>query len=161
MQDLDALKSEIIGRIDSADTLDSLDALRVSELGKKGRVSLMMRELGGMDPDARKAAGQALPGAVEQRFGAEAAERRRARAPRERDNNMLKTQTWTLTFSQIITSPARSGQQIAVKESQNAGFEPAIRDCRPDLPTYLATRADVLRASVNVIIILHLYYNMV
>ena len=60
MQDLDALKSEIIGRIDGADTLDALDALRVSELGKKGRVSLMMRELGGMDPDARKAAGQAL-----------------------------------------------------------------------------------------------------
>ena len=60
MQDLDALKSEIIGRIDSADTLDSLDALRVSELGKKGRVSLMMRELGGMDPDERKSAGQAL-----------------------------------------------------------------------------------------------------
>ena len=55
MQDLDALKSEIIGRIDGADTLDALDALRVSELGKKGRVSLMMRELGGMDPDARKA----------------------------------------------------------------------------------------------------------
>ena len=60
MQDLDALKSEIIARIDGADTLDALDALRVSELGKKGRVSLMMRELGGMDPDARKAAGQAL-----------------------------------------------------------------------------------------------------
>ena len=60
MQDLDALKSEIIGRIDGADTLDALDALRVSELGKKGRVSLMMRKLGGMDPDARKAAGQAL-----------------------------------------------------------------------------------------------------
>ena len=60
MQDLDALKSEIIGRIDGADTLDALDALRVSELGKKGRVSLMMRELGGMDPDARKASGQAL-----------------------------------------------------------------------------------------------------
>ena len=60
MQDLDALKSEIIGRIDGADTLDALDALRVSELGKKGRVSMMMRELGGMDPDARKTAGQAL-----------------------------------------------------------------------------------------------------
>ena len=60
MQDLDALKSEIIGRIDGADTLDALDALRVSELGKKGRVSLMMRELGEMDQDARKAAGQAL-----------------------------------------------------------------------------------------------------
>ena len=60
MQDLDALKSEIIGLIDGAVTLDALDALRVSELGKKGRVSLMMRELGVMDPDARKAAGQVL-----------------------------------------------------------------------------------------------------
>ena len=33
MQDLDALKSEIIGLIDGAYTLDALDALRVSELG--------------------------------------------------------------------------------------------------------------------------------
>ncbi|MDA9930984.1 phenylalanine--tRNA ligase subunit alpha [Alphaproteobacteria bacterium] len=60
MQDLDALKSELLTAIDGADTLDALEALRVGALGKKGRVSLMMRELGGMDPEARKQAGAAL-----------------------------------------------------------------------------------------------------
>ena len=60
MQDLDRLKSELVASIAAADTLDALEALRVSVLGKKGRVSLMMRELGGMAPDERKTAGQAL-----------------------------------------------------------------------------------------------------
>ena len=60
MQDLDRLKSELVASIEAADTLEALEALRVSVLGKKGRVSLMMRELGGMAPDERKTAGQAL-----------------------------------------------------------------------------------------------------
>ncbi len=60
MQDLDRLKSELVASIAAADTLEALEALRVSVLGKKGRVSLMMRELGGMAPDERKTAGQAL-----------------------------------------------------------------------------------------------------
>ncbi len=60
MQDLDRLKSELVASIEATDTLEALEALRVSVLGKKGRVSLMMRELGGMAPDERKTAGQAL-----------------------------------------------------------------------------------------------------
>ncbi len=60
MHDLDRLKSELVASIAAADTLEALEALRVSVLGKKGRVSLMMRELGGMAPDERKTAGQAL-----------------------------------------------------------------------------------------------------
>ena len=60
MQDLDRLKSELVASIAAADTLEALEALRVSVLGKKGRVSLMMRELGGMAPEERKTAGQAL-----------------------------------------------------------------------------------------------------
>ena len=60
MQDLDRLKSELVASIAAADTLEALEALRVSVLGKKGCVSLMMRELGGMAPEERKTAGQAL-----------------------------------------------------------------------------------------------------
>ena len=48
MQNLDKLKSELIASIEAADSLEALETLRVSELGKKGRVSLMMRELGSM-----------------------------------------------------------------------------------------------------------------
>ena len=62
MQNLDALSSEILSAVSAADTIEALEAVRIDALGKKGRVSLMMRELGGMDPEERKAAGQALSG---------------------------------------------------------------------------------------------------
>ena len=39
-----------------------LEAIRVAELGKKGRVSLLMRELGQMSPEQRQIAGPALNG---------------------------------------------------------------------------------------------------
>jgi phenylalanyl-tRNA synthetase alpha chain len=60
MQNLDDLTSEILAAIDAATSLDALETVRIGALGKKGRVSLMMRELGGMDAEERKAAGQAL-----------------------------------------------------------------------------------------------------
>ena len=60
MQNLDDLTSEILAGVDAATSLDALEAVRIGALGKKGRVSLMMRELGGMDAEERKAAGQAL-----------------------------------------------------------------------------------------------------
>ena len=60
MESLDAVSSEIIVAIAAADSLDELEAIRIGELGKKGRISLMMRDLGGMDADARKVAGQTL-----------------------------------------------------------------------------------------------------
>ena len=60
MQSLDAVSSEIIDAIGAVDSLDALEAIRIDSLGKKGRISLMMRDLGGMDAEARKQAGQAL-----------------------------------------------------------------------------------------------------
>ena len=60
MQDLDALAAEITTAIESVSSLEALEAIRIDVLGKKGRVSLMMRELGGMDPEARKQAGLEL-----------------------------------------------------------------------------------------------------
>ena len=60
MQNLDAISSEILSAVDAAETIEALEAVRIDALGKKGRVSLMMRQLGGMDPEERKAAGQAL-----------------------------------------------------------------------------------------------------
>jgi len=60
MDNLKALEDELRGDIESAEDLRSLDEARVAALGKKGRVSLMMRELGQMPPERRKEAGQAL-----------------------------------------------------------------------------------------------------
>jgi len=60
MQDLDALRSELMDAVAGAGGSDALEALRVDALGKKGRITQLMKGLGGMDPEARKAAGQAL-----------------------------------------------------------------------------------------------------
>ncbi len=59
-QSLKSVSDEIVQAVDAAKNLDELEAVRVNALGKKGRISLLMRALGGMDADARKAAGQAL-----------------------------------------------------------------------------------------------------
>ncbi len=60
MQDLDSLRSELMTAVDEAVGLDDLEKIRVSALGKKGRITELMKGLGVMDPDARKQAGQAL-----------------------------------------------------------------------------------------------------
>ena len=61
-QDLADLEQTYKDRIDAADDLAALDALRVSALGKKGEVSLKMRELGKMTPEERQIMGPALNG---------------------------------------------------------------------------------------------------
>ncbi|MFP6689302.1 MAG: phenylalanine--tRNA ligase subunit alpha [Alphaproteobacteria bacterium] len=60
MQDLEALKAEILASFEAASDVAALDAARVAALGKKGALTERMKGLGGLDPDARKAAGQAL-----------------------------------------------------------------------------------------------------
>ncbi len=60
MDDLDSLRSELLTAASAAPDLPALEALRVSALGKKGRITQLMKGLGGLDPEARKAQGQAL-----------------------------------------------------------------------------------------------------
>jgi len=77
MDDLDSLKAAILDEVAAAADLDTLDAVRVSALGKKGRVTAHMKELGRMDPETRKAAGQrlnAIKDAVQQAIDARKAE---------------------------------------------------------------------------------------
>ncbi|MBL4801810.1 MAG: phenylalanine--tRNA ligase subunit alpha [Emcibacter sp.] len=62
MEDLQQLETEITTAITACDTLSGLEELRVSEVGKKGRVSLMMRELGKMTPEEKKTFGPKLNG---------------------------------------------------------------------------------------------------
>ena len=59
MDDLQQLRTELLARIEAAE-LDALEALRVETLGRKGRVTALMRELGTLAPGDRRAAGQAL-----------------------------------------------------------------------------------------------------
>ena len=59
VQEIEADAGQAIG---AAGDEAALEAIRVAELGKKGRVSLLMRELGGMSPEQRQVAGPALNG---------------------------------------------------------------------------------------------------
>lgn len=60
MQDLDKLRSEALAAVAAASSLDQLEAARVAALGKKGSITGLMKSLGAMGPDERKAAGAAL-----------------------------------------------------------------------------------------------------
>jgi len=57
---LEATRLELMKLIDEAADLSALDAVRVSALGKKGRVTALMQGLKDVAPEARKEAGQAL-----------------------------------------------------------------------------------------------------
>ncbi len=61
-EDLGKLETEFLAAV--ADAMDeaTLDSVRVAALGKKGRVSELMKGLGTMSPEERKAAGPALNG---------------------------------------------------------------------------------------------------
>lgn len=58
--DIAKLKQELRADIEAAGDLDSLEAARVSILGKKGRLTAQMKTLGQMSPEERKEKGQAL-----------------------------------------------------------------------------------------------------
>ena len=60
MDGLDQLKSDWLGRIDKAGDEAALEELRVAAVGKKGEISLRMRELGRMSPEERQVVGPAL-----------------------------------------------------------------------------------------------------
>ncbi len=59
MDNLEQFRSDLLARIDAAE-LDALEAIRVETLGRRGRVTALMKELGALPPEERRAAGQAL-----------------------------------------------------------------------------------------------------
>jgi phenylalanyl-tRNA synthetase alpha chain len=60
MQDLDAVRAKYLEAIAGAADEAAIEEVRVAGLGKKGEVSLMMRELGKMSPEERQQAGPRL-----------------------------------------------------------------------------------------------------
>lgn len=56
--DVDKLEGDILKEIDGTSALDSLEQIRVAELGKKGRITTLTKSLGALPPDARREAGQ-------------------------------------------------------------------------------------------------------
>ena len=59
MDDLDALKNELLERVGAAD-LSGLEEIRVAALGRSGTITEMMKGIGKLSPDERKTAGQKL-----------------------------------------------------------------------------------------------------
>lgn len=60
MTEFTTIEQEIVQKIDTIDDLSSLDHLRVAELGKKGRISQLMKTLGSLSIEARKELGPRL-----------------------------------------------------------------------------------------------------
>jgi len=56
---MDDLKAKYLGLIADAADEAALEDLRVQAVGKKGEISLKMRELGKMSPEERQVAGPA------------------------------------------------------------------------------------------------------
>jgi phenylalanyl-tRNA synthetase alpha chain len=60
MENLDDLQNELVAAVNAATTLDDLEEIRISTLGRKGRVTALMKGLGALAPDERREAGQTL-----------------------------------------------------------------------------------------------------
>tara|TARA_B100000963_G_scaffold84098_1_gene71668 strand:- start:579 stop:1664 length:1086 start_codon:yes stop_codon:yes gene_type:complete len=74
MTDTGPLKAELIAAIAATETLKQLEAVRLNALGKKGLISTQLKALGGLAPDERRQAGQAL-NVVKEEIGVALAER--------------------------------------------------------------------------------------
>ena len=60
MDAIDEIRERTLGAIDAATDPNQLDAVRVAAIGKKGDVTGLMKTLGSLEPDARRAFGQAV-----------------------------------------------------------------------------------------------------
>ena len=60
MSEIESLQTEALAAITDAATPDALEALRVSLLGKSGRLTAQLKSLGALPADERKSAGEAI-----------------------------------------------------------------------------------------------------
>ena len=60
MKNLDALKQGILKEIEGTSTLDALENVRISALGKKGSITGLLKELGALSVEEKKTFGAAL-----------------------------------------------------------------------------------------------------
>ena len=101
MTDIATLQTELIKAIDSADTLDALEAVRIAALGKQGSVSALLKTMGGMSPDERQTQGPIINGLREsvttalaaKKLGLETAELNRRLASEQIDMTLPAPET--------------------------------------------------------------------
>jgi phenylalanyl-tRNA synthetase alpha chain len=101
---MDDLHGKYLAAIAAAADEAALEDVRVQALGKKGEISLRMRELGGMSPEERQVAGPAL-NALKDEIGAAIAARKAALADAALDER-LRTEWLDVT---LPSRPRRQG----------------------------------------------------
>jgi phenylalanyl-tRNA synthetase alpha chain len=104
MADLSDLESQYLTSVAAAETPAALEDIRVAALGKKGELSLLMKDLGTLSPDERRARGQAL-NEVKERLS-DALSRRRAVLEDEAMNARLASEKVDVTLPPL---PERMG----------------------------------------------------
>ncbi|MCU0728836.1 MAG: phenylalanine--tRNA ligase subunit alpha, partial [Sphingopyxis sp.] len=62
MTDINTLQSDTLAAIAAADSIDTLEGVRVAALGKQGSISALLKTLGQMSPEDRQAKGPAING---------------------------------------------------------------------------------------------------
>jgi phenylalanyl-tRNA synthetase alpha chain len=107
MSDPHALEQQIVSAIAAAGDEAALEAVRVSALGKSGSVSALLKTLGGMTPEERKAKGPVINGLKERVTEAIAA--RRGVLKDAALEARLATETVDVTLP-VRESPAEAGR---------------------------------------------------
>ncbi len=95
-QDIDTLERELSEAVAAAGDKDALERIRVQALGRRGRVTELLKGLGAMAPEERREAGQAL-NAVKGRLG-EAIEARREALERREIADRLSRESLDVTL---------------------------------------------------------------
>ncbi len=105
MSDIDALEKELLAQIGAAESQSELEQVRVDALGKKGRVSALMKTLGGMSAEERKVQGPLLNG-LKDRVN-EAVHTRKAALEEEELNRRLVTERIDVTLPVLAQQTGR------------------------------------------------------
>lgn len=96
METMEQLKSQVLGEIELAGTLAVLEDVRVSVLGKKGHLTLLMKDLGQKPPEERKTFGAELN--VLKDALTQALDKRKAQLEEEALNARLASETLDVTL---------------------------------------------------------------
>jgi phenylalanyl-tRNA synthetase alpha chain len=112
--DTSALKTELIQMVEAARDMNSLEAVRVEALGKKGKITDLMKSLGGMDPEERKTTGASL-NILKDEIAA-LIEKQAAALKRQEMDQRLATETIDVTLS---ARPERKGTIHPVSQTMD------------------------------------------
>ena len=112
--DTSALKRELIDMVSAANDMTALENVRVNALGKKGRITDLMKNLGTMSPDERKTAGAELN--VLKDEIAELIEKQESQLKKQELDARLASEKLDITLS---TRPNRKGSIHPVSQTMD------------------------------------------